>query len=140
MNRNRPHSDPRARLGVPILLALTVVLLPALAFAAGPGRPGLGRDGIGLNTDSPVVPEEQLPLQGAIAVRLGLPHEVALRALTINNATFAGIDHRVGSLEVGKDADLGIWSGDPIDPRSHVELMVVNGTICYRRDSKRPVF
>ncbi|HZN37239.1 MAG TPA: amidohydrolase family protein [Planctomycetota bacterium] len=102
--------------------------------------PGLGRDGVGLNTDSPVVPEEQLPLQGAIAVRLGLPHEVALRALTINNATFAGIEHRVGSLEVGKDADLGIWSGDPIDPRSHVELMVINGTICYRRDSKRPVF
>jgi imidazolonepropionase-like amidohydrolase len=102
--------------------------------------PGLGRDGIGLNTDSPVVPEEQLPLQGAIAVRLGLPHEVALRALTINNATFAGIEHRVGSLEVGKDADLGIWSGDPIDPRSHVDLMVINGTICYRRDSKRPVF
>ena len=102
--------------------------------------PGLGRDGIGLNTDSPVVPEEQLPLQGAIAVRLGLPHEVALRAITINNARFAGIEHRVGSLEVGKDADLGIWSGDPIDPRSHVELMVVNGTICYRRDSKRPVF
>ena len=102
--------------------------------------PGLGRDGVGLNTDSPVVPEEQLPLQGAIAVRLGLPHEVALRALTINNATFAGIEHRVGSLEVGKDADLGIWSGDPIDPRSYVTLMVVNGTICYRRDSKRPVF
>ncbi len=101
---------------------------------------GLGRDGIGLNTDSPVIPEEQLPLQGAIAVRLGLPHEVALRALTINNATFAGIDHRVGSLEVGKDADLGIWSGDPIDPRSHVNLMVINGTICYRRDSKRPVW
>jgi imidazolonepropionase-like amidohydrolase len=101
---------------------------------------GLGRDGVGLNTDSPVIPEEQLPLQGAIAVRLGLPHEVALRALTINNATFAGIEHRVGSLEVGKDADLGIWSGDPIDPRSWVEIMVINGTICYRRDPSRPVW
>ena len=101
---------------------------------------GLGRDGVGLNTDSPVIPEEQLPVQAAIAVRLGLPHEVAIRALTINNATFAGIDHRVGSLEVGKDADLGIWSGDPVDPRSHVETMVINGTICYRRDGKRPVW
>jgi imidazolonepropionase-like amidohydrolase len=101
---------------------------------------GVGRDGIGVNTDSPVVPEEQLSLQAAIGVRLGLPHEVALRALTINNANFAGIAHRVGSLEVGKDADLGIWSGDPIDPRSHVEIMVVNGTICYRRDPARPVW
>lgn len=101
---------------------------------------GLGRDGIALNTDSPVVPEEQLPLQAAMAVRLGLPHEVALRGLTINPARFIGIDHRTGSLEVGKDADLGIWSGDPLDPRNHVEMLVVNGTICYRRDAKRPLF
>lgn len=101
---------------------------------------GLGRDGVGLNTDSPVIPQEQLPVQGAIAVRLGLPHEVAIRAITINNATFAGIQHRVGSLEVGKDADLGIWNGDPIDPRSYVETMVINGTICYRRDPSRPTW
>lgn len=99
---------------------------------------GLGRDGIGINTDSPVVAQEQLPLQAAMAVRLGLPHEVALRAITINNARFFGIDHRVGSIEVGKDADLGIWSGDPIDPRCYVEMLVVNGQICYRRDPSRP--
>lgn len=102
--------------------------------------PGVGRDGIGVNTDSPVVPQEQLTVQAAIGVRLGLPHETALRALTINNARFAGIDHRVGSIEVGKDADLGIWSGDPVDPRSYVEMLVVNGTICYRRDPKRPAW
>lgn len=99
---------------------------------------GLGAGGVGVNTDSPVIAQEQLPLQAAMAVRLGLQHEWALRGLTINAATFAGIEHRVGSLEVGKDADLGIWSGDPIDPRSHVETMVINGTICYRRDPKRP--
>jgi imidazolonepropionase-like amidohydrolase len=102
--------------------------------------PGVGRDGIGVNTDSPVVPQEQLPVQAAIGVRLGLPHEIALRALTINNARFAGIDHRVGSLEVGKDADIGIWSGDPVDPRSHVLQMVISGQICYRRDPNRPVW
>ena len=101
---------------------------------------GLGMDGVGVNTDSPVVAQEQLPLQAAMAVRLGWPHEWALRGLTINAARFAGIDHRVGSLEVGKDADLGVWNGDPVDPRSHVELMVVNGTICYRRDPSRPVW
>lgn len=101
---------------------------------------GLGPYGVGVNTDSPVVAQEQLPLQAAMAVRLGLPHEWALRALTINAATFVGIEHRVGSLEVGKDADLGIWNGDPIDPRSHVEMMVINGTICYRRDPARPVW
>ncbi len=99
---------------------------------------GLGKDGIGINTDSPVIPQEQLPLQAAMAVRLGLPHEVGLRALTMNNARFFGIDHRVGSLDVGKDADLGIWNGDPLDPRCHVEIFVVNGTICYRRNAARP--
>ncbi len=99
---------------------------------------GLGRDGIGVNTDSPVVAQEQLPLQAAMAVRLGLPHEWALRGVTINPARFFGIDHRVGSLEKGKDADLAAWSGDPLDPRSHVRVMVVNGTICYRRDANRP--
>lgn len=101
---------------------------------------GLGMDGVGVNTDSPVVAQEQLPLQAAMAVRLGWPHEWALRGLTINAARFAGIEHRVGSLEAGKDADLGIWNGDPVDPRSHVVLMVVNGHICYRRDPNRPVW
>jgi imidazolonepropionase-like amidohydrolase len=100
--------------------------------------PGLGAAGIGVNTDSPVVAQEQLPLQAAMAARLGLPHAIAMQALTINSARFGGIDHRVGSLEVGKDADLGVWSGDPIDPRNHVRLTVVNGTICYRRDERRP--
>lgn len=101
---------------------------------------GLGRDGIAVNTDSPVVAQEQLPLQCAMAVRLGLPWEVGMRALTINPATFIGIDHRVGSLRPGKDADLGIWTGDPIDPRNHVEMTVVNGRIAYRRDPNRPRF
>lgn len=101
---------------------------------------GLGMDGIGVNTDSPVVAQEQLPLQAAMAVRLGLPHQVALRGVTINPARFAGIDHRVGSLEVGKDADLGVWSGDPLDPRSHVRTMVIHGHVVYRRNADRPAW
>jgi imidazolonepropionase-like amidohydrolase len=101
---------------------------------------GVGRDGIAINTDSPVVAQEQLTVQVAVAVRLGLPDEVGLRAVTINPARIAGIDHKVGSLEVGKDADLGIWSGDPIDPRSYVETTVINGKIVYRRNKDRPKF
>ncbi|MEO0481372.1 MAG: amidohydrolase family protein [Planctomycetota bacterium] len=101
---------------------------------------GLGRDGIGVNTDSPVIAQEQLQLQCAMAVRLGLPDEVGLRAITINQARFVGHDDRIGSLEVGKDADLSLWSGDPIDIRSHVKMTVVNGNIAYRRDPSRPRF
>lgn len=101
---------------------------------------GVGRDGIAINTDSPVVAQEQLTLQCAMAVRLGLPDDVGLRALTINPARFVGIDHRVGSLESGKDADFAVWSGDPLDPRSRVEMTVVNGSIRYRRDPHHPRF
>ena len=101
---------------------------------------GVGRDGIGVNTDSPVVAQEQLPLQCAMAVRLGLPYDIGIRAITINPARFVGVDHRVGSLEVGKDADIGVWSGDPLDPRSHVKMTIVNGRIAYRRSPDRPRF
>jgi imidazolonepropionase-like amidohydrolase len=101
---------------------------------------GLGRDGIGVNTDSPVIAQEQLTLQCAMAVRLGLPDEVGMRAMTINQARFVKIDDRVGSLKVGKDADIGFWTGDPIDPRSRVELTLVNGHVAYRRDPLRPRF
>ncbi|MCB9870043.1 MAG: amidohydrolase family protein [Planctomycetes bacterium] len=102
--------------------------------------PGVGRDGIAVNTDSPVIAQEQLTLQCAMACRLGLPYDVAIRAITINPARFVGADHRVGSLEVGKDADLAVWTGDPLDPRHHVKITVVNGRIAYRRDEERPRF
>jgi imidazolonepropionase-like amidohydrolase len=101
---------------------------------------GVGIDGIGINTDSPVVAQHELTLQCAMAVRLGLPDEVGIRAITINQARFIGAERRIGSLEVGKDADLGFWSGDPIDPRSHVALMVVNGNVAYERDPRKPRF
>jgi hypothetical protein len=94
-------------------------------------EPGLGWDGVGINTDSPVVPQEELSVQAAMAVRLGLPDAVALRGLTINPARFFGIEDRVGSLDPGKDADIVVWTGDPIDPRSHVEKVFVNGNIVY---------
>ncbi len=99
---------------------------------------GVGRDGIAINTDSPVVAQEQLTLQTAMAVRLGLPHEIGILGITINPARMIGADHRLGSLEVGKDADIAIWTGDPLDPRHHAEMVVVNGRIAYRRDGRRP--
>ncbi|MCA8972596.1 MAG: amidohydrolase family protein [Planctomycetes bacterium] len=96
--------------------------------------PGVGRDGIGINTDSPVIPQEELSVQAAMAVRLGLPWEWALRGLTINPARFVGADHKIGSLEVGKDADFVLWTGDPIDPRHSVRKVWVSGSIHYDRD------
>ncbi len=50
-----------------------------------------------------------------------------VRGLTIIPAVTAGIAHRVGSLEVGKDADIVVTNGDPVDPRTTTQMVFVNG-------------
>jgi imidazolonepropionase-like amidohydrolase len=88
---------------------------------------------ISLNTDAPVLPQEELFLQGSMASRYGLDDYTALRALTIHPAQAFGIDDRLGSLEAGKDADIAVFDGNPIDPRSRVELVLIDGEIEYHR-------
>ena len=85
---------------------------------------------VGVNTDAPVVPGEELSVQAAMAVRLGLPDDVALRGITIEGARAVGIDDRIGSLEAGKDADVVLWTGNPIDPRSSVVTALCERTRC----------
>ncbi len=98
---------------------------------ANPGR--LARAGvtIAITTDHPVVPINFLAHQAALSVNEGLDRETALRALTINPARIVGIDDRLGSIQAGKDADLVIWSGDPLDVRSRVERALVGGAQVY---------
>jgi imidazolonepropionase-like amidohydrolase len=88
---------------------------------------------LSINTDAPVVPAEELPLQAAMAVRLGLPWAAALSALTIVPARQIGIDARVGSLAVGKDADFQVTRGDPLDPRHAPERVYIDGKLVYRQ-------
>jgi hypothetical protein len=71
------------------------------------------------------------PLAGAFAVRGGLDEKDALEALTIKPARMLGIDHRVGSLEEGKDADIIILDGNPLDYRTYVDTTIVNGKVLY---------
>jgi hypothetical protein len=61
------------------------------------------------------------------AVAHGLPHAAALAALTLNPARMFGVADRVGSLEPGKDADLVVWSGDPFEPLSRPQLILIEG-------------
>jgi imidazolonepropionase-like amidohydrolase len=98
---------------------------------ANPGK--LARAGvtIAITTDHPVVPIHFLCHQASLAVKEGLDHDTALRALTINPARITGISERVGSIEPGKDADLAIWSGDPLDVLSRVQRALVNGAEIY---------
>lgn len=61
------------------------------------------------------------------AVAHGLPFSAALAALTINPAKMFGVADRIGSLEPGKDADLVVWSGDPFEPLSRPQLILIEG-------------
>jgi len=79
-------------------------------------------------TDAPVIPLNYLPLCAGLAVREGLEEEAAWRAITINPAKVAGIADRVGSLEVGKDADIAVWCGDPLrDIQARTKQVFVDG-------------
>jgi imidazolonepropionase-like amidohydrolase len=86
---------------------------------------------LGVNTDSPVVPQEELFFQAAMAVRYGWNEEAAVRGVTIEPAKALMIDHRVGSLEKGKDADIVITTGSIIDPRNHVKQVFIDGKSVY---------
>lgn len=89
---------------------------------------------VAIITDSPVIPQEYLPLCAGLAVKAGMDPFAALRAITICAAEHAGIADRVGSLEKGKDADVVITDGDPFEVSTHVEYVLVNGTICKQPD------
>lgn len=80
-----------------------------------------------------------LHLDAAYAVRGGLDNRKALRAITLDAAKIIGAEARVGSLEVGKDADLLILDGDPLHYRTFVETAVVNGKVVYEKD-KEPFY
>lgn len=82
-------------------------------------------------TDHPVIPIEHLSVCLSLAVRAGLPREEALKAATIYAAEHLGIEDRVGSVGPGKDADLAIWDGDPLDARSRVRYTIIDGETVY---------
>jgi len=98
---------------------------------ANPGRLANAGVTIAITTDHPVVPVNFLVHQASLAVKDGLDRETALRALTINPARIAGVDDRLGSIEPGKDADLVIWSGDPLDVLSRAERAFIGGDEVY---------
>ncbi len=82
---------------------------------------------VAMMTDHPVIPIQYLPVCAAIAVKEGMDEMDALRSITINAAEITGIDDRVGSLEQGKDADIVIFDGHPLDFRTRAVWVFIDG-------------
>ena len=82
---------------------------------------------VSIITDSPVIPQQYLPLCAGLAVKGGMDPFAALQAITIRPAEHIGIADRVGSLEKGKDADIVITDGDPFEVSTTVEKVYIDG-------------
>ncbi|NHN59296.1 MULTISPECIES: amidohydrolase [Halorussus] len=90
---------------------------------------------VAIQTDAPVLPQEHLDVCVGLAVREGLPKDVALRTVTRNPAEILGIEDRVGTLEEGTDADLAVWDGPMFELDSDARQVFVEGERVY--DSER---
>jgi len=110
------HVTPRVLFDAGIRFALQAELDPI-------SGPGFSRDG-----------EHHLWYQAALLVRFGMPRAEALKAVTLTPARILGLEHRMGTIEAGKDANITVFSGDPLDARSWVEHVLIEGKEAYRRD------
>ncbi|GAA1151384.1 amidohydrolase [Ornithinicoccus hortensis] len=134
-------ADLVAEKGVPVLYGPLIVSRSKVEVRerslAAPGI--LDRAGVKVSiiTDHPVVPIDHLITQVALAVKEGLDPEAGLRAVTINPAEVMGVADRVGSLAPGKDADVVLWSGDPLDLRSRALRVWVGGEEVYSYDEEQ---
>lgn len=116
----------------PSLSERSKIELRNLTFETAGILSNAGKD-ICLMTDHPVIPLQYLPICAGLAVKYGMKQEKALEAITINPAKVLGIDDRVGSIEVGKDADIVIWDGNPLEIQSNVLYTIIDGKVVYKR-------
>ena len=93
----------------------------------------LARNGVkvAITTDHPVTLIQYLPICAGLAAKKGLGIEEGLKAITINAAEICQVEDRVGSLEVGKDADIAIFTGNPMEVFTHTMYTIIDGKIIY---------
>lgn len=84
-----------------------------------------------ITTDHPVIPLPHLNICAALSVQAGMDEMEALKAITIYPAEILELGHRLGSLKVGKDADIVVWDKNPIDTTSHALYTIINGKVVY---------
>jgi imidazolonepropionase-like amidohydrolase len=88
---------------------------------------------VAMHTDAPVISQKWLRLCAGLAMRYGIPEDEALKMVTRNAAEIARVSDRVGSIAVGKDADLVIYNGPWYEPKSRVDLVIGDGQVIYDR-------
>jgi len=88
---------------------------------------------VSITTDHPYIPIQYLNVAASLAVREGLNEEDALKGITINPALNLGVDNRVGSIEIGKDADLVLWNEHPFHYMAKPTFTMINGEIVYEK-------
>ncbi|WP_448516399.1 amidohydrolase [Pseudothermotoga sp.] len=87
---------------------------------------------VALMTDHPVIPQKHLRLLATVAVRNGASYDEALKMITVNPAKILHMDDAVGTIEVGKDADLVVWNDHPLRPSSYPVCVVVDGRVVLK--------
>lgn len=87
---------------------------------------------VAIMTDHPVIPVQYLPIMAGLSAKAGMDRFEALKAITINPAEILGIEDRVGTIEVGKDADLVLMDGHPFELDAKVEFTFVEGIVAYK--------
>ncbi len=114
----------------PLLSTRSKIELKDLSFKAPTAMSDAGIK-FAMMTDHPVIPLYALPVCAALSVREGLSETEALKSITIYAAEIVGIDDRVGSLEEGKDADIAVFDGNPLDYRTKAVKVFVDGKVVY---------
>lgn len=133
-------ADVLAERGVPVLIGPLFTTRSKVELRQrsleNPGKLAEAGVEISIITDHPVVPINFLIYQAALAMKEGLDRETALRSVTINPAKVLGLEDRIGSLETGKDADIVLWSGDPLDVMQRALTVWIGGREVYRYDTE----
>ncbi len=133
-------ADVLAERGIPVLIGPLFTTKSKVELRgrslANPGKLAAAGVEISIITDHPVVPVNFLVHQCTLAVKEGLDRETALRAITINPAKVLGLADRIGSLAPGKDADLVLWSGDPLDVMQRALTVWIGGKQVYEYDGE----
>ncbi|MDE7185498.1 MAG: amidohydrolase [Lachnospiraceae bacterium] len=89
---------------------------------------------VSITTDHPVSLIQSLPICVGLSVKHGLALEDGFKALTINAAKICGVADRIGSIEPGKDADLAVYDGNPMEIFTHTMMTIIDGEIVFRNE------